>query len=281
MDVLPACGGKIQSIRSLDTGREWLWHNPHLPLRQPVYGESYIEGIDFGGWDEIFPSVDPCVLELAHGEIVSVPDHGDLVSLPWKVEECSEYNLRLSVEGRCFPFRFTRTLSVAESGIDLFYELTSEGQVPMPWLWCAHPLFRLEPGMEVCWQGRDGQDIEGVTIPDPSAPDFLPLAEKIFTESGVATSVEIRPSGGEVLRLDFDPEENPFLGLWVNFSAWSGCGSESYFNLGIEPSTAPCDALPEARYAKLHRSLNPGERRHWTLRLSCPGSSQEGDDAHV
>ena len=40
LEVLPEIGGKIASLRSVTTGREWLWLNPHLPSLAPGTGES-------------------------------------------------------------------------------------------------------------------------------------------------------------------------------------------------------------------------------------------------
>ena len=71
LEILPSVGGKISSIFDKSSGQEWLWTNPWLPLRQPVYGESYVGSLDFGGWDEIFPSVDPCRIPTPGGEAMA------------------------------------------------------------------------------------------------------------------------------------------------------------------------------------------------------------------
>ena len=76
LEILPVVGGKIASLFDKANGQEWLWTNPWLSLRDPAYGESYVGELDFGGWDEIFPSVDPCRISTPNGEAL-VPDHGD------------------------------------------------------------------------------------------------------------------------------------------------------------------------------------------------------------
>jgi len=51
----------------------------------------------------------------------------------------------------------------------------------------------------------------------------------------------------------------------VNNGGWSGCGSEPYFNLGIEPATLPIDNLTAADNPPI---LQPGETRCWCLEVT-------------
>ena len=41
LTVVPDCGGKIVSLRSAGSGREWLWRDPARPLRRPVPGGEF------------------------------------------------------------------------------------------------------------------------------------------------------------------------------------------------------------------------------------------------
>ena len=49
LEILPSVGGKIVSLFDKSYRQEWLWANPWLPLRNPVFGESYVGSLDFGG----------------------------------------------------------------------------------------------------------------------------------------------------------------------------------------------------------------------------------------
>ena len=53
--VRPDLGGRMTSLVDRRSGQEWLWENPYLAPRPVVYGESYTEQLDGGGWDEILP----------------------------------------------------------------------------------------------------------------------------------------------------------------------------------------------------------------------------------
>jgi hypothetical protein len=39
--IHPECGGKCRSIVKRNTGRDRLWHNPHLAQVVPEYGQPY------------------------------------------------------------------------------------------------------------------------------------------------------------------------------------------------------------------------------------------------
>jgi hypothetical protein len=90
-------------------------------------------------------------------------------------------------------------------------------------------------------------------------------AAKLFSEKGAVSQVRIRRGNGTSLGLAWNPSEIPYLGLWVNNGGWSGCGSEQYFNLGIEPATLPIDNLAAAENPPV---LQPGEMRRWSLEVT-------------
>ena len=202
IEILPSCGGKIRSLTSRASGRQWLWHNPFLGLRRPRYGDSYVATLDNGGWDEIFPSVAPCRVRLSEGSEWIVPDHGDIVALPAMIRRPDPQSLITTTRGRCADFEFEREIRLDGNRVELNYSATNTGSDPFPFLWCAHPLFRFEAGMEIdlegtvpfrvesafgripfragdsfWWSGFKGSD----TIPNPADRDFAPFAMKFFS----------------------------------------------------------------------------------------------------
>lgn len=277
VSIDPACGGKITSLRDLRSDREWLWKNPYLRTTKASYGCSYVAELDSGGWDEIFPSVSPCQL-LAF----TIPDHGDLVSLSWQLIDSGPQHLEMAVSARFAPCRFTRRLELDGEMLHVSYRLENLGAEAIPWMWCVHPLIAIEPGMRIelppgtPMRTTGGVGIEpGLSMGWPQAPglpslDVIPpisagYAVKMFTTTNEIEKVRIIANDGQ-LQLCWDRNEIPFLGLWLNYGAWSGCGSPPYFNLGLEPSTAPFDSLAEALQEKAARILEPGEVCGWSLR---------------
>ena len=283
--IVPEAGCKITGLQSVKTGRQWLWANPFLPVAAPVYGASYVEQLDSGGWDEIFPSVAP-----DHTGGLSIPDHGDLAQLPWQVLSQSATRLAAAVTTRFAPVRFTRTLTLEGNRLQADYRMENQGEKSVPYLWCAHPLIALEPGMRIELPQGTTMRIDGGVgvaagtsfawphapglpaldrVPDPGQAGFAPFAGKMFTAQNAVDTVAIATAdGSEKLRLSWDRQSAPHLGLWLNCRGWSGCGSAPYFNLGVEPATAPFDALSAAVQDGSGRLFAPGASAAWSLTVT-------------
>jgi galactose mutarotase-like enzyme len=260
----------MTSLVDRRSGREWLWKNPYLAARAPVYGDSYTEKLDGGGWDEILPSVSPC--RLANGS--AIPDHGDIVCLPACVVSATKDQLVLSTDLQSLPLRFSRELRLHGSQLKIQYTLESLADHAVPYLWAAHPLFALEPGMEITGtQGiylHTAAEIGKPTelpgpIPDFHSPDFQPFASKRFSTAGSLNRIGLRHPCGSAIELSWDRGEIPHLGLWLNLGAWSGCGSPPYFNLGIEPTTSPHESLADAIQDGSAIILRAGKKSQWSL----------------
>lgn len=292
LEVLPECGGKLGSLVSKATGREWLWFNPHIPIRFPEYNASYIEQFDSGGWDEIFPSVSPCSVLRADGRVLEIPDHGDLVGLGCEWSRPDENSIELLTRGRCASYLFRRRQSLEGNQLRLMYTVENSGEEPLPFLWCAHPLFAVEPAMQVKLPEATPCHVRFCTdetrfatdsmlswsddlgrVPDPEAKDFEPFAIKAFSAAGSVSQVDLcSPNGSEVLSMAWNADDVPYLGMWINFGAWSGCGSAPYFNLALEPTTAPYDGLDEAIGDRTERVVAPGETLQWEMILTYRNS---------
>lgn len=257
--VLPELGGKIASLVSRATGREWLWRNPHLVYRRAAPGDSYVALHDTGGIDECFPTV---------ASSLGFPDHGELYAQAWAVEELREERIVMSARGVRAAYRFRRTLRLgrAAAGVELDYEVENLAERELPFVWCLHPLFAIEPGM-----GIELPDVTPIRVPDPRQPEFAPSATKRFAGPLVRGDVALRTADGrEALRLRFDTAEIPFVGLWQNYAGWSGANTEPYFNLALEPSIGDADSLEDAQARGTAALLGAGARRTWRVALE-PG----------
>src|SRR3954463_15441636 len=115
--VIPEIGGKIISIMSRRTGREWLWRNPYLALRKPPADATDFGAFDAGGWDEVFPTVNPCSVPNSAWGDRRLTDHGELWYRPWQIvaanaDSQTGTTLSLAVDDPQLPFRFERTLTL-------------------------------------------------------------------------------------------------------------------------------------------------------------------------
>lgn len=297
--VIPSCGGKIDTLMSKVSGRQWLWHNPNLPLRRPQYGESYITGLDSGGWDEIFPSVTPCRILLSGERELIVPDHGDVVALPVFVYRPDSRTLVTVTKGRSSDFEFIRRIRLCGNVMELSYKVINTGSCMLPFLWSAHPLIRFEQGMKIdleCsipftvesafgaapFQAGDSFRSAGSNgpqkIPCPSDRDFEPFAMKIFSEADSVQAVTVLSADGqEGLKFAWDTPFIRHLGIWMNFGGWCGLGKAGSCSLGIEPTTCAFDDLGKAIAETRAILLDPGECREWSMEIAVHQYQKAGD----
>jgi hypothetical protein len=297
--ILPEVGGKMISLRAA-SGREWLWQTRRRPYRRPEYGGAF-EAYDISGFDECFPGIGEGPYPLAPWQGVTVPDHGEVWTLPW--ETALEGNtLTLAVQGVRFPYRLEKRVTLEERDgevvVRLDYRLENLSSFPLRYLWSAHPLLAASPGMQVLlpddvrvrvdWSkgGRLGE--LGATHAWPRARtadgaeivlDVLPVeragtADKLYTDRLPAD----RPSGwcalydpeaSEHVALRFDPARVPYIGVWLNMGGWPLSG-EPCFNVALEPCTGFPDRLDLAVQRDEAATLERKATEEWWLCL-VPG----------
>jgi len=154
LSLLPELGGKLTSLRDARTGREWLWRNPRIGYERVPYGASYVQVADTGGWDECFPTVAPCDYPSAPWQGAHLQDHGELWSQPTLFELLGggrEVGLYTRWEGVMLPYSSERTitLSAGSARIRFEYAVHSHADAPLQFIWSAHPLLAIEPGMSL------------------------------------------------------------------------------------------------------------------------------------
>lgn len=295
--ILPELGGKISSIYDLRTRREWLWTNPHLPYREVGYGASYVAEADTGGWDECFPTVAPCYYPLAPWRGVTLPDHGELWSQPWRenIEERPEgVTVSTEVNGTALPYLFHRRVSLAphSNRLRLDYAVRNIADSEISFIWSAHPMFAAESGMWISLPENSRMQIYASIPPELSPKDsehewpvyisagtkelnlsLMPdvaaeVAIKLWSQPLAEGWAELVTHDG-LLRFEFDPELVPQVGLWVNAGGWAGIPDNPYYNLGLEPCMGAQDSLQEAveRYGQ-YESLQAGKVREWWLEVT-------------
>jgi galactose mutarotase-like enzyme len=288
--LLPAFGGKISSIEI--EGAELLQAplNPYSP-RGP---ETGFEESDAGGWDECIPSVSACTVDYPGGE-VHAPDHGDLWGVPWQVLESDADSVTMQTQGKSLPLELTRSsiLAATDSGwtLHLLYTLANVGDVRVPWLWSAHPLFavdaqdrivlpdevamvqvegsmngKLRAGQRALWpvaEQTDGapRDLSVTLGPEANTGDKLfagPLLDGWC-------ALERRRLGLR-LTMRFETSTVPWLGLWLCYGGWPERPGTKQVCVAIEPTTASADSLSAA--GESTQWLSPGASVTWPLELS-------------
>jgi galactose mutarotase-like enzyme len=295
--IVPECGAKMVSLFDKRHQLEWLVGPGERPFRKVPYGATFTDQ-DMSGWDEMFPTILACDYPGEgdrHG--TALPDHGEVWSLPWAVEQADTGTLTLSVEGQAVPYRLTRTADYTESDtLRLQYQLVNLGSDVMPYMWAAHPQFAcgqdakaiFPPHIAVVfntvhelwgWGPREAlypwpaaTNAAGVEVRlDRIGPPSLQHARKFFVLPDVraAWAGLIRYPSHAWLRLDWDPTQVPYLSLWVDEGALN---PESV--AALEPTTGFYDSLAVANNKQRVAMIEPGDTHKWTLTVRVGSSEQ-------
>jgi hypothetical protein len=295
-------GGWIQQIIDLRSGREWLYRHPRIKTRSGLTKEAlaapdaYIRLGDLGGWDECCPTVGHCLYPDPPHAGLRLTDHGvcwHQVPTSGRVTTMPIWDVRWL--GRGLPFSLSREMRLRDSSsipsISFNYRLTASeyDEGPFSLLWCAHPLFAIEPGMRLHLDaGRelvvasDGWPCAplGTRFEWPRCGDLdlslvtpeVGWAVKLFTVA-LAASGRVgleAPDGARIwLRWGCAGANPPFhLGLWLNYGGWSGDGGPALNNLGLEPCLGMPDTLSEAMQQGTALRLEAGQQVRWLLELT-------------
>jgi galactose mutarotase-like enzyme len=277
VEVAPALGGKLVSLRSKGTGTEWLL--PPLKAYEEASTQGGFEGWDGGGFDECLPTV---------AATETAPDHGEVWRHAWQ-EEPSENSVLLRTTALDGAVVLERRAHLDGSTLVLDYSVDNGSHAPQSLLYCAHPLFQVEQSdhillspdvRSVTIEGsaayRLGQRGDQIPWPNPKTgidlsvvgpPDGM-QADKLF--AGPLASgwcALLRPSLDEGIELTFTTDTLPYLGLWICRAAWPESGAAKQYTVAFEPASAPSDSLADAQRQGTAWTLAPGERRTWTLRF--------------
>ena len=220
MEVRPNRGGRIGSLKL--GGEELL--DQGIGIDEPA-AEGFVEGGAWG-WDEMVPNLEPTP---------SLPDHGEAWRLPWKVTGKGDHVLGMSSEGRIMPWRLERWIELG-ANVLVRYRYTNAGGAPQPAYWCAHPLFKFEPGMEI------GADVPSALAEGASVKVFLPAQS--------TDHVVLSWESGKRIEVRWDPVLTPDVAIWMCNGDLGG-----YRQVAVEPATAS-------------PLLQPGESFEWWLRIS-------------
>ena len=140
VDVLPQLGAKIYNFVHKPSGKNLLWHSPHVGPAPCAFGSKFDDQWS-GGWDELIPNDVPVVFP--NGDIL--PDHGEVwnQAAEWQVLAASDKTVAVSfaTHGRVLPTRFEKELTIrkGEPFLRVRYSYANLGHEPIPFLWNIHP----------------------------------------------------------------------------------------------------------------------------------------------
>jgi galactose mutarotase-like enzyme len=259
--AVPELGGRIISLKNLQTGREWMSHPPEgLKLFRNRPGDRFSQS-PLVGMDECLPTIAPCQWQ---GR--TLPDHGELWNAAWSVDNDAWKNgsFSASVSLEISPFAFRRTIELNDNEVRLEYRLSNRSDVEEVFLWAMHPLIALRPGDRLVLPAstrallNDEAWIEDLDLAVPkgkcSKLFACPLSEGFTAIHNLAAD--------ECLELIWSADENNAVGLWLTRGGWHG-----HHHFAIEPSNAASETLTAAAAGKGCRAVAPGALVTWQVRF--------------
>lgn len=232
MEIRPERGGRIVSLR-LD-GEELL--DQGIGIDDPN-ASGFVEAGAWG-WDEMVPNV---------AATDSLPDHGEAWRLRWEVVRAAGIEVALRCRGLVVPWELVRSVYLRDALIAI-YTYRNVGSEPHPAYWCAHPLFRYEPGMEIGVPGGDRLAM----LPDGGSA-------KVHLPRGSIDRAVLRWPSGTGIEVSWDPVLTPYCGVWACNGDLGG-----YRQVAIEPATGGNDRPDPSAPAP---ALAPGMTLRWWLQI--------------
>lgn len=292
LSVVPAIGGKMISLYDKRNEVQYL-HQPSSILNQlkmPNYGDIFDQSFAFG-FDECFPTIEPCVYSSEIGKI-ELPDHGELWCSFWE-HEVEHNSIHLHMQGKKLNYDFYRTIILIGNKVEINYKVTNNERFPFEYLWSAHPLLNISSGDKIALSD-DITEIRVHWASDPDWNDFwdkvpwpflyktkeetdfsvvpdssMQFAAKLFTEKlSEGKAVLIKPQKEAKLVLDFDTDKIPYLGIWLCYGNWPETNyQEGDITIALEPCSGRPDSLNKACELEEANTIFPGKTDKWTLCL--------------
>ena len=280
--MVPQLGGRVISLRSLRSGRQWCWHQPRSDWLWVSKPGSHFGDSPQAGIDECLPSVAACTWRGRE-----IPDHGELWYQAWPLDRAAlaQQELCAQVALTGSPLMFQRCIRAADDGGFVFdYQLRNFGARDQEFLWSLHPLFTIAAGDRLLLPAEvRGLRLNGGlgdrpigfgdtwSYPEPFAGIRLDRLEvpgmpggcvKGFTPAlRQGWAALDNPGTGDRLELRWDAQTTPYCGLWLNR------GHLGFHHVAIEPTNGAPDSLADAVTSwKQFRSLAPGAMATWSVR---------------
>jgi hypothetical protein len=278
VELYPQFGGKVTSVIDKADKFELLFdYAAELPTSSH-YNRPYTTGW-YAGWDECFPAVGPGPYPGHPYDGVTVPDHGEIWSLP-AVAEPTRNGITTVWHGLRFGYRFSRTLTLDGPSIVCAYTLTNLAPFDFRFVWAQHALLSLSSPVHISLRERrckvdhdaSQRDLQtDFTWPitaegdDVSRPDRLPARRgwKIFTLDRIAHPVVIDyPQRGRKLEIDYAADDTQaYWGIWINTGGWN-----AHNHIAIEPTTGRFDDLDRSTRDHSAGRIEPTGRREWKVK---------------
>jgi len=279
--ILPELGGKIISIKSIE-GKEFLDRGKPYIKRSP---NMTYKDTEFDGIDEIFPTMGECIMPDGEFKGIKLHPHGDLYRKKWNFS-LYEDEIYMETTGFELPYLFSRSVKLDKNSIIMNYCITNKSSQDLPYIYTFHPILYAETGSKLelppdtkikvsysknAWLGKIG---EIKTLSEIRNEDNTLFLEKMFTsnsgrywkffteELNKGEVIISHPDNTKII-INWPAEKFPYLAVWTSEGNVNGQN-----HIAPEPSTSQEESLENAYKIKEHRSISPGSKDKWQIKIT-------------
>lgn len=289
--IIPEIGGKIYELTWKQLDWNVLWQNPRVPP-QPFPVEAALGDFWCGGWDDIFPTCDPC----EYGGL-RYPGLGELHQGRFLVDDVQVANgqaiAHLSAYTPISSVRAHKTVIVDGPVLRIRNEIVNLGPLPVDFLWGTHPAFKPSRSMTLHIPGKTG------IVAQSSGPQFgspgqrydwprLSSASGQITDMSTVYGMDAKgfcghyvtdlqegwyaledKEKGRAVVVSFPLRQCPFIWLWLSYGGWRG-----HHVVIVEPYTTYPVNLNDAVQQGSHRRIEQGEIFSIEVSATCSDSTE-------
>ncbi len=283
--VIPELGGKIASVIKKNKNFEYYFQHKKEIFLKPKLNSNFAE-FDASGFDDCFPTVDSCSVGI-NGKMLNYPDHGEVWSKVMTYEIAGNI-LKLSCISEILSYTYEKCITLEDETLLLNYKINNTGSESFPCIWTMHGLLNCEEDMEIFLPpGTESvANVQpGEIFGEPGKVYSYPLAvlkdgniyhlnkikpedshktEKFYVNGDITIGEcgVYYPSKDLNCKICFNPEELPYLGLWITEGGFRGD-----YNLALEPSNGFYDSIDIAAKNNKLKRLNSGDLLEFNCKI--------------
>lgn len=180
--------------------------------------------------------------------------------------------------GHSLPYLAYKTIKVAnDDTLEFSYRVENHGEVPMRYIWSAHPLIRVPEEFRL---DVPGEGITFRTFPSDRTVYSWPIwkgvdvgCHWISARSNLKVFLTGLRDGWCALRIPqctieftFSCSTTPVLGIWFNNCGFPADGDRAFRCIAVEPCTSATDLLDDLD-ASAYPSIPAGGTSAWSFHL--------------
>jgi hypothetical protein len=268
IECLPDDGARISVLRY--DGRDLLTANPpSFKAPEKFYGEYETRPVY--GYDDCFPTVDPCK---SPDQLTNYRDHGELCWLQWQV--IVDGNSLLCSIGCYNPkVTFNRILEFSDNTLCWKYEVINTSAQKYQFLHVMHPLMPLNqiqsiglPRFSRCVDDVNSVDLSLYTpqLMEDHLLTIVPSRFEMLLLSNInAGLIKLGFEENLFLEVSFDKNIFPTLGIWWNNAGYPAENGMNRTECAFEPIPGTCSNLSDSVKDGVCLIVESGETIRWEI----------------